>query len=78
MIHVKVAMTTIEKTLDVSSVKFVCLVKKYVLHKSCKKICEVMKEHYKNSKKSRKVEIYLKNIEERAQEVRLAPNSAVN
>jgi hypothetical protein len=64
-------MTMIEKTLEVTGARLACLVRKYILHKSWKKICEAMKEHNKSLKKRpRKVEIYLQKMEQRIAEVK--------
>lgn len=63
-------MTIIEKTMDVTGARLACLVRKYLLHKSWKKICEAMKERHKSNKRPPKVEKYLKNMEQRITEVK--------
>ena len=67
----KVAMNMIEKTIEVTGARLACLVRKYVLHRSWKKICEALKEHHKSLKRPHKVEKYLKYMEQRIAEVRL-------
>jgi hypothetical protein len=62
-------MTIIEKTMEVTGARLACLVRKYLLHKSWKKICEAMKDHRKTLIRPRKVEKYLKNMEQRITEV---------
>ena len=62
-------MNVIEMTLDVTGARLACLVRKYVLHKSWKKICEAMREHHRSIKRPRKVEKYLQNLEKRLAEV---------
>ena len=59
----------IEKTIEVTGARLACLVRRYMLHKSWKKICEAMKERHKTLKRPRKVEKYLKNMEQRIAEV---------
>ena len=63
-------MNMIEKTMEVTGARLACLVRKYVLHKSWKKICEALKEHHKSLKRPRKVEKYLKYMEQRIAEVK--------
>ena len=65
------AVATIEKTMDVSGMRFAHFVRRYVLHKNWKKICEAMREYHKSTKRPAHVEKYLKIMEQRMKEVKL-------
>ena len=70
-------MAVLEQTIEEAGTRLACLARKYLLHKKWKKICAAMKEYRKGFKRPRKVEIYLKNMEQRIIEVWHGKNYSV-
>ena len=57
--------------MEVSGLRFAHFVRRYVLHKNWKKICQAMREYHKSTKRPAHVEKYLKIMEQRMKEVKL-------